>query len=112
KNPNDDLKNDIFSLSNSLKNFTGVLRGLHDPELFNRKVEMEKMIRKNAPGKTYWDEMAGYYNELSKYSSELRFLTPSPISGDALPYLYAVNQYYKKATENPDSPELAEISKT
>lgn len=110
-NPSDDLRSDIFGLSNTLKAVKGTLSGLKDPDLFARKVKMEQKIRMNAAGKTYWDEMVGYYNDLSKYSAELRFLTPSPISGGALPYLYAVNQYYKKASENPDSPELAEMAK-
>lgn len=109
--PTDELRSDIFGLSNSLKAIKGTLSGLKDPDLFARKVKMEQRIRKNAGDKKYWDEMVSFYNELSKYSSELRFLTPTPISSAALPYLYGVNQYYKLASENPESPELEEMRK-
>jgi len=40
-NPNDDTKNTIFSLSNTLKATKGTVNGLNNPELFNRKVKME-----------------------------------------------------------------------
>ena len=110
KNPNDDLKNDIFSLSNSLKAIRGALDGLHDPELFNRKVMMEEKIKKNAPGKTYWTDMANYYVELKKHSSELRFLSPSPLSGGILPLMYGINEYHKLAEKDPESAELAGIA--
>lgn len=104
--PDDETKNTIFSLSNSLKATQGTLDGLHDPELFARKVKMEQKIRANASGKTYWDDLAKHYNTLSKYSSEIQFLAPSPYSGRILPLMYTINDYIEKATENPESPEL------
>lgn len=110
-NPNDDTKNTIFSLSNSLKAIKGTVKGLHNPELFDRKVKMEEKIKANAKGKTYWDEMATYYDELSKHGTELRFLAPSPMSGSALSMLHVIHEYSTLATENPESPELAGLQK-
>lgn len=110
-NPNDDTKNTIFSLSNSLKAIKGTEDGLNDPALFDRKVKMEQKIKANAPGKTYWDDMAKYYVELSKYGSELRFLAPSPMSGSILSMLHLINQYTTLAAENPESPELEGLEK-
>ncbi|MEO5906338.1 MAG: S46 family peptidase, partial [Saprospiraceae bacterium] len=105
-NPNDDLKNNIFSLSNSLKAIKGALNGLNDPNLFARKVKMEEKIRANATGKTYWADMQKYYTVLSKYGPEIRFLPPSGLSGNILPLLYAIHDYSALASENPESPEL------
>ena len=110
-NPNDDTKNTIFSLANSLKAIKGTENGLTDPALFDRKVKMEKKIRANATGKTYWDDMAKYYVDLSKYGSELRFLAPSPMSGSTLSLLHTINQYSTIAAENPESPELEGLEK-
>lgn len=110
-NPNDDTKNTIFSLSNSLKAIKGTEAGLKDPALFDRKVKMEQKIKANAAGKTYWDDMAKYYVDLSKYGSELRFLAPSPMSGSILAMLHTINQYTTLATENPESPELEGLQK-
>src|SRR4030095_1505891 len=109
--PDDDTKNTIFGLSNSLKAIKGTLNGLKDPELFARKVKMEEKIRANAPGKTYWDDMHNYYIVLSKYGSELRFLTPTPLSGGVLPLMYAINDYIEKAEKDPESPELEGMEK-
>ena len=111
KNPNDDLKNDIFSLSNSLKAIKGTLAGLKNPELFNRKVQMEQKIRKNASGKTYWDDMAKHYETLSKYGPELRFLSPAPLSGTILPLMYTINDYMELGEKDPESSELEGLEK-
>lgn len=109
--PNDDLKNTIFSLSNSLKATKGALNGLKDPELFARKVKMEEKIRSNAKGKTYWDDMQNYYTTLSKHGPELRFLGPTALSGSVLPLMHTIHQYTMLASENPESPELAGLEK-
>ena len=110
-NPNDDTKNTIFSLSNSLKAIKGAEDGLKDPELFNRKVKMEEKIRANAKGKTYWDDMAKHYETLSKYSSELRFIAPSPMSGTVLTLMHSIAQYSTLAESNPESAELDGLEK-
>ena len=109
--PDDDTKNLIFSLSNSLKAIKGTLRGLEDPELFARKVKMEQKIRANAAGKTYWDDMQAHYNVLSKYGSEVRFLAPTSLSGKMLPLMYTIHQYNNIAAENPESAELEGLEK-
>jgi len=109
--PDDETRSMIFSLANSIKAIQGTLDGLKDPELFARKVKMEQKIRANAPGKTYWDDMAKYYNEISGYYSELRFLAPSSLSGKTLPLIHTINQYVKTATANPESSELETLEK-
>lgn len=109
--PDDDTKNTIFSLSNSLKAIKGALNGLKDPELFARKVKMEQKIRANASGKTYWDDMVGHYNVLSKHGPELRFLAPTPLSGNILPLMYTIHEYTELAAKNPESPELEGLEK-
>ena len=109
--PDDDTKNTIFSLSNSLKAIKGALNGLNDPALFSRKVKMEQKIRANAVGKTYWDDMQKYYTVLSKHGPELRFLGPTPLSGNILPLMYTIHEYTTLAEENPESEELAGLEK-
>src|SRR5688572_3468571 len=109
--PNDDLKNTIFSLSNSLKATKGALNGLNNPDLFARKVKMEEKIRSNAKGKTYWDDMHNYYTVLSKHGPELRFLGPTSLSGNVLPLMYTIHEYTVLAAENPESPDLEGLEK-
>jgi hypothetical protein len=109
--PDDDTKNTIFGLSNSLKAIKGTLNGLKDPDLFARKVKMEEKIKANSAGKTYWDDMAKYYVVLSKYGSELRFLSPTPLSGGVIPLMYAINDYVTLAEKDPESAELEGLEK-
>ncbi len=111
-NPSDDLKNTIFSLSNSLKAITGTVDGLNNPELFNRKVEMEKKIRASAVGKTYWDELATQYAALSQYTSELKFIAPSEMSGKVQALLFEIEDYGNTLEANPEDPELEGMKKT
>jgi hypothetical protein len=106
KKPDDETKVTIFELSNTLKANQGILDGLKNPDLFDRKVKMEDKIRANAKGKTYWDDMAKYYSNLGQYTSELQFLSPTPLSGGVVPLLFAIDDYMKTASANPDSPEL------
>ena len=109
--PDDDTKNTIFSLSNSLKAIKGALNGLKDPELFARKVKMEQKIRANATGKTYWDDMQNYYNVLSKHGPELRFLAPGALSGKILPLMYTIHEYQTTANDNYENTELEGLEK-
>ncbi len=111
-NPNDDTKNTIFSMSNSIKATQGTLDGLHNPELFNRKVEMENKIRANAKDKTYWAELEASYAILSKYNSELLFISPSDLSGKVQSLLFEINDYSQKLEENPENPELEGMKKS
>jgi hypothetical protein len=111
KKPDDETKVSIFEFGNTLKATQGILDGLKNPELFDRKVKMEQKIRANATGKTYWDDLANYYKNLSKYSSELRFMSPTPLSGGIIPLMYAINEYVTTATANPESPELDGLEK-
>ena len=67
---------------------------------------MEQKIRTNAAGKVYWDDLGKYYNTLNKHTAELRFLSPSPLSGGILPLMYTINEYINLASANPESPEL------
>ncbi|HUR30446.1 MAG TPA: S46 family peptidase, partial [Saprospiraceae bacterium] len=107
--PDDDTKNTIFGLSNSLKAIKGALNGLKNPELFARKVKMEQKIRANATGKTYWDDMQSYYNVLSKHGPELRFLAPGALSGKILPLMYTIHEYQTLANDNYENPTSAEF---
>lgn len=111
-NPSDDTKNTIFSLANSLKAVKGTVEGLHNPELFNRKVEMEKKIRMNAGDKPYWDELQAHYAALAKYTSELRFIAPSDMSGKVQSLLFEIDDYANMLEENPENPELEGAKKT
>ena len=110
KDPNDDLKSTMFSYSNSLKATRGILEGLEDPELFARKVAMEKLVRSKAGDVDYWDQLTDYYDELGPKVAELQVLQPNPDNqGYIIALLPAFYQYQRIAEENPDDAGLEQM---
>jgi hypothetical protein len=77
-----ELLNDIAGVANSMKAFGGIAKGLKDPELFGRKVEMENYIRSKSPGVTYWDDLAKHYEVLNPNGWVMSHLQPNPNRGN------------------------------
>ena len=109
KNPSDDLQNEIFGISNSLKAVEGTVAGLNDPALFARKVKMEQKIRAAAPGKDHWSKLAKSYSELSGHVMELSFLQPNPMAGTVMNILYPLNEYITAAENETSEGEMNQM---
>lgn len=92
-NPSDELMNNIFGISNTIKAFTGILKGLQDESLFARKQNMENSIKSKSSNKKIWADLENYYVDLNKHGGPLTILGPSQIKGDALNLMYAANGY-------------------
>ncbi|MGB5025986.1 MAG: S46 family peptidase, partial [Saprospiraceae bacterium] len=103
KNPNIDLLNNIFGLSNSTKAFTGILKGLNNPNLIGRKKMMEDEIRSKTKlkGEDPWAELEKAVQALRKYGASVTLLGPSPIKGDAVNLIFTLAKY-EKALGMPD----------
>ena len=107
ENPSDELLNTVFSFSNSLKAFKGIVGGLEDEELFTRKVAMERMIRAKASSDEPWVKLTEYYDELSPRMGELQHLSPNPQwHGKTITLLHTLYQYQMMASENPEDEQL------
>ena len=102
KNPNFDLLNEIFGLSNSQKAFGGILGGLRNPQLLARKKATEDDIRKKTKIKKedYWLELEKAVEGLKKYAATVTIAGPGGIKGNAVNLAYALGRY-EKALENP-----------
>jgi hypothetical protein len=102
KNPNTDLLNDIFGLSNSMKAFTGILSGLKSPELMARKKAMEDEIRSKTKlkGEDYWVELGNAVDQLRKYSATVSLSGPSSIKGNAVNLMFILRRY-EEVLSNP-----------
>ena len=108
ENPSHDLQEQIFSFSNSQKAFNGILEGLQNPELFSRKVAMEKKIR-SVSGKPYWDELTDAYSPLGPQVAELQLLSPNPMNGNTLIVLHLLHVLQDKIESGAEGAELDEI---
>lgn len=109
KEPNQDLMNQIFSLSNSIKAYTGIVEGLNNPILFNRKVKMEQEIRSKADvkGTNPWMELEKSYAELSKHAGTVQLLNAqNPLNGKFLPLLFQMGNYYNELKSGKKTSEL------
>ncbi len=106
KNPNTDLLNDIFGLSNSLKAFNGILGGLRDTNLMARKKAVQNEIRSKTKlkGEDYWDVMEKEYMGLRKYGAVANILGPSPNKGNALNLMFALARYEKSLGMGENDP--------
>ncbi len=95
-----ELLNDIANVANSMKAFGGISKGLKDPALFGRKVEMENFIRSKAPGVTYWDEMAKQYETLNPQGWAITYLSPSPYRGVHFTVMHDLMNYKEMVKNN------------
>lgn len=111
QNPDDhDLLNQIFSLGNTIKAFTGILGGLQDENFFARKMNMEKSIRAKTADQSPWENLEGSYKQLEKHGAAITLLGPSPIKGDAVNLMYALSDYEEAlASEEADDATKSEM---
>lgn len=87
------LLGDMFNLSNSIKAISGVEEGLYSEELMGRKIAMEKIIRSQSGGVTYWDDLEKEYDKLSPHAWAINHLGPSRLRGWILLLLHDINAY-------------------
>lgn len=95
-----EMLNRIANIANSMKVYGGITKGLNDPNLFGRKVEMENHIRSKSPGLNYWDEIAKQYKELSPYGWATIHLSPSPFRGNILSVMHDLIAYKELVANN------------
>ncbi len=88
-----ELLNEIAGVANSMKAFGGIAKGLKDPALFNRKVEMENYIRSKSNGVTYWDDLAKQYEILNPNGWAMAHLTPSGLRGNIYTIMHDLAAY-------------------
>lgn len=77
-----EIENDYFGITNSLKAYTGELKGLRTPDLFARKVAFERNFRRSVAAKpalqaqygTLWDEIADLRRQIAKVAPTLNAL--------------------------------------
>lgn len=97
-----ELLNQIANVANSMKAFGGIVKGLRDTMLFNRKVEMENSIRAKSPGLKYWDEMADMYKVLNPNGWAITHLSPSPLRGRIFMLMHDLVNYEAMVANNDD----------
>ncbi len=108
KNPNAELLNQMFGLSNGMKAIGGIIEGIKDPVLMSRKRKLEADIKQKSGQPELWDRLAKTYEELGDYGAEINLLSPSGLNGGIMGYMHQLAGY-KALVMNGG--EEAEISK-
>lgn len=106
------LLNRIANIANSMKVYQGITKGLNDPELFGRKVEMEKFIRSKSQGLTYWDEISKIYEELSPNGWASIHLSPSPFRGNIYTVMVDLQNYIDLVKEGASQVQKDKLKNT
>ena len=81
-----ELQNRLFGISNSLKAYTGMLKGLRDPILMQKKIDFERKFQEavhsnpnlNSKYGNLWNKIAGTQNQLRGISNEYFALNLNP----------------------------------
>ncbi len=103
-----ELLNQIANIANGTKAIGGIVEGMNNPELFNRKVAMEKSIKKASPGITYWDDLKMVYKELEPHTWPLMHLGPSNLRGNALLVMHELHNYENLIADDAEDGVLTE----
>jgi hypothetical protein len=83
----DELEVQVFSFSNSIKAYTGMLKGLRDPVLMQRKRDFEKNFKEAVASRSelnnkysgVWNKLAEAHSEMSQFTHELYLTSFHPI---------------------------------
>jgi uncharacterized Zn finger protein (UPF0148 family) len=106
KEPNEFKLNEIFGLSNSLKAYSGIQGGLLDQRLFDRKVEIENLIRKNYKGEDYWETLKKEYEILAPHSWAMTVLGQMSMGTNSVMMMHSWNNYEEKLKAGASTDDL------
>jgi hypothetical protein len=87
-----ELLNQIANVANGMKAYGGIVKGLNNPELFNRKKVMEEYIRSKSENEVYWEDLEKAYAKLRPHGWAVSHLSPNPMRGNVT---MMINQIYK-----------------
>jgi len=108
KNPSHDQLSTILNFGNSIKAISGIIGGMENPRLMNKKKAIQKEVKSKSEavknGNDYWKDLGGEMDALKPYAMENRVLAPSQLSGSALVTAHFIARF-KEAKENGASEE-------
>ena len=107
KNPDAELLNQMFGLSNGMKAIGGIIEGIKDPVLLSRKKKLEDQVKESSGQAALWDRLAASYKELGDYGAEISLLSPSGLNGGIMGYMHQLAGYKDLVTNGGDATEIA-----
>ena len=105
-NPDPELLNQIFGLSNGMKAIGGIIEGIHDPVLMARKQKLEDQTKMKSGKAELWDRLASMYKDLGNYGAEISLLSPSGLNGGIMGFMHQLDNYKQLAAAGGDEAEI------
>ena len=105
-----DLLGTITNLSNSIKAYTGIVKGLNNNGFMSRKKSMEMSIKNASKGLSYWDDLKKEYKKLAPHAWAINHLGASSYRGQVFMLMHSIANY-KDAIESDASDEDKNASK-
>jgi len=87
-----ELLGTINNLSNSIKAYNGIMKGLNNKHFMNRKADMEKRIKSESEGLNYWSELEKEYDKLIPHSWAISHLGPTSFRGQSFLMMHKLVQ--------------------
>lgn len=107
------LQEQIFNFSNGVKAYDGILMGLHDKRLMDKKRAMEEYIKSQsdavAEGEDYWQQLDEAYDALEEWEAERFLLSPNPLGGKALLTAHYFYQYVQAVEAEASEADLSAL---
>lgn len=104
--PNPGTQNQIFGLSNSLKVFRGITRGLNNTELMDRKKAIEQKLRNSVENEQPWLDMESHMDKMKYNFWAMNLLRVGPTKGASFMLMHQLAKYEKQLKENADMSDL------
>ena len=109
KEPDEYKMNEIFGLSNSYKAYSGIQGGLLNEKLFNRKVEIENLIRKNYKGEDFWAQLEKEYEILGPNAWVMTVLGQMSMGSSSVMMMHTWNNYEEKMNSGANADDIDDI---
>lgn len=112
--PSHDLQEQIFNFNNGVKAYDGILGGLEDKRLMDKKKSMEAYIKSQskavASGNDYWQSLDAEYDALEEWEAERFLLSPNPLNGQVLLTAHYFYKYVEAVEAGASEADLSALS--
>ena len=102
-----ELLGTITNLANGQKAYTGILKGLRDPDLYGRKVAMEELVKSKSADKSAWEKLDQEYAKLKPHAWAINNLGPSGLRGSLLSVLHEISDLEAMIAEGADKETIS-----
>jgi hypothetical protein len=87
-----ELLGTINNLSNSIKAYNGIMKGLNNNHFMKRKQQIQDQIQAESSGLSYWEDLKNEYKKLIPHSWAVSHLGPTPYRGQVFIMMHQIAQ--------------------